>query len=211
MDGVAGYPLLVPRRPLGVRNFPTPLAVMAIDMRLRGKALAVVPAYNEEATLGRVIASLCDNVPTFDILVIDDGSTDRTREVAAASGAKVLQMPFNLGIGGAVQAGFRFALENDYDYMVQVDGDGQHDPPEIQKLVDAMEEGSNDVIIGSRFLKDLEYVGPISRRAGIHIFAFLLSRFVGQKVTDPTSGFRLYNRRAIWVASCWPSPSTCTM
>src|SRR5215212_2473867 len=107
---------------------------MAIDMRLRGKALAVVPAYNEEATLGRVIASLRDNVPTFDILVIDDGSTDRTREVATASGAKVLQMLFNLGIGGAVQAGFRFALENDYDYMVQVDGDGQHDPPEIQKL-----------------------------------------------------------------------------
>jgi glycosyltransferase involved in cell wall biosynthesis len=167
-------------------------------MSLNGKALAVVPAYNEEATLGRVIAGLRDHAPAFDILVIDDGSTDRTREVAAASGAKVLQMPFNVGIGGAVQSGFKFALENDYDYMVQVDGDGQHDPLEIDKLVALMQEpGAEDVIVGSRFLKDLQYAGPISRRAGIHVFAFLLSRFVGQKVTDPTSGFRLYNRRAI--------------
>jgi glycosyltransferase involved in cell wall biosynthesis len=156
-----------------------------------------MPAYNEEATLGLVLAGLRDHVPEFDILVIDDGSTDRTSEVASASGAKVLQMPFNVGIGGAVQSGFKFARENDYDYMVQVDGDGQHDPSEIPKLVETMVSGSDDVIIGSRFLEDLQYVGPISRRAGIHVFAFLLSHFVGDKVTDPTSGFRLYNRRAI--------------
>ncbi len=166
-------------------------------MSLNGKALAVMPAYNEEATLGRVIAGLRDHAPEFEILVIDDGSTDRTRDVAAASGAKVLQMPFNVGIGGAVQAGFKFALENDYDFMVQVDGDGQHDPQEISKLVEAMESSPDDVIIGSRFVEDLQYVGPISRRAGIHVFAFLLSRIVGSKVTDPTSGFRLYNRTAI--------------
>jgi glycosyltransferase involved in cell wall biosynthesis len=167
-------------------------------MSLGGKVLAVVPAYNEEATVGHVIAGLRDVVPDFDIVVIDDGSTDRTREIADAAGVRVLRLPFNVGIGGAVQAGFTFALENDYDYMVQVDGDGQHDPGEIAKLSAEMaRDRSMDVVVGSRFLKDLQYVGPVSRRAGIHVFAFLLSRFVGQKVTDPTSGFRLYNRRAI--------------
>ncbi len=167
-------------------------------MSLGGKALAVVPAYNEEATVGRVIARLREVEPEFDIVVIDDGSTDRTREIAEASGVSVLRLPFNVGIGGAVQAGFTYALENGYDYMVQVDGDGQHDPAEIATLHSEMARNpSMDVIVGSRFLKDLEYVGPVSRRAGIHLFAFLLSRFVGQRVTDPTSGFRLYNRRAI--------------
>ena len=167
-------------------------------MSLGGKSLAVVPAYNEEATVGRVIAGLRDAVPDFDIVVIDDGSTDRTRSIAEAAGVRVLRLPFNVGIGGAVQAGFTFALENDYDHMVQVDGDGQHDPAEIQRLTTEMQRDPEmDVVVGSRFLKDLQYVGPVSRRAGIHLFAFLLSRFVGQKVTDPTSGFRLYNRRAI--------------
>ena len=167
-------------------------------MSLGGKTLAVVPAYNEEATVGRVIARLREVEPDFDIVVIDDGSTDRTREIADASGVAVLRLPFNVGIGGAVQAGFNYALENGYDYMVQVDGDGQHDPCEIATLRAEMDrDPAMDVIVGSRFLKDLEYVGPVSRRAGIHLFAFLLSRFVGQKVTDPTSGFRLYNRRAI--------------
>jgi glycosyltransferase involved in cell wall biosynthesis len=165
---------------------------------LGGRAVAVVPAYNEQATVGRVIAGLREHAPEFDIVVIDDGSTDRTREIAEASGVRVLRLPFNVGIGGAVQAGFNYALEQGYDYLVQVDADCQHDPSEIETLVHTMKtDGTNDVIIGSRFLKDLQYVGPISRRAGIHVFAFLLSRFVGEKITDPTSGFRLYNRRAI--------------
>jgi len=130
--------------------------------------------------------------------VIDDGSTDDTGRVAEASGVRVLKHPFNLGIGGAVQSGFQFALEHRYDYMIQVDADGQHDPSEIPTLAAEMRAHPDmDVICGSRFLKDLQYVGPISRRAGIHVFAFILSRLVGQRVTDPTSGFRLYNRRAI--------------
>ena len=167
-------------------------------MTLDGKALAVVPAYNEESTLGRVIAGIRDTQPEFDIVVIDDGSTDGTRQIADAAGVRVLRLPFNVGIGGAVQAGFSFALENDYDYMVQVDADGQHDPGEIVTLIEAMKaDRATDVIVGSRFLKDLQYVGPVSRRAGIHLFAWLLSRLVRQKITDPTSGFRLYNRRAI--------------
>jgi len=167
-------------------------------VNLNGRALAVVPAYNEVSTLGRVIASLREHAPELDILVIDDGSTDDTGRVAEASGVRVLKHPFNLGIGGAVQSGFQFALEHRYDYMIQVDADGQHDPSEIPTLAAEMRAHPDmDVICGSRFLKDLQYVGPISRRAGIHVFAFILSRLVGQRVTDPTSGFRLYNRRAI--------------
>jgi glycosyltransferase involved in cell wall biosynthesis len=159
-------------------------------------ALAVVPAYNEAATIEAVIASLRRHAPVFDVLVIDDGSTDDTAGLSRAAGARVVRAPFNLGIGGAVQTGFVFAHEGGYDLMVQVDGDGQHDPEELGKLCDAMRPGI-DMVCGSRFLTKGEYLAPISRRAGIHIFAWLLSRFVGQPVTDPTSGFRLYNRHAI--------------
>lgn len=163
------------------------------------RKLAVVPAYNEAATVGRVVQSLHDGAPDFDVLVIDDGSTDATAEIAERLGARVLRHPFNLGIGGAVQSGFRFALEYGYDYMVQVDADGQHDVGQISRLEDAMHEApAVDMVCGSRFLtKDLHYPAPISRRTGIHVFAFILSRAMGQRVSDPTSGFRLYNRRAI--------------
>jgi glycosyltransferase involved in cell wall biosynthesis len=159
-------------------------------------AVAVVPAYNEAATIGGVIASLRRHVPDFDVLVVDDGSTDETSALARAAGARVVRPPFNLGIGGAVQTGFVYAREGGYELMVQVDGDGQHDPGELHKLLEAMQAGV-DMVCGSRFLVKGEYLAPVSRRAGIHIFAWLLSRFVGQAVTDPTSGFRLYNRRAI--------------
>jgi len=163
------------------------------------RKLAVVPAYNEAATVGTVVGALHRDAPDWDVLVVDDGSTDDTAKVAAAAGARVLSLPFNLGIGGAVQAGFRYAREEDYDLMVQVDGDGQHVPSEIPALVRARaEEPRLDMVCGSRFLSaDYRYPAPISRRTGIHLFAFLLSRIVGQRVSDPTSGFRLYNRRAI--------------
>ena len=113
--------------------------------------------------------------------------------------APVLRVPFNVGIGGAVQAGFIYALENDYDYVAQVDGDGQHDAGELRTLRTVMEGPAPvDMVCGSRFLtSDYQYPAPISRRTGIHIFAFLLSRIVSSPVSDPTSGFRLYNRRAI--------------
>jgi len=159
-------------------------------------AVAVVPAYNEAATISGVISSLRLYAPEFDVLIVDDGSTDDTSRLAREAGARVVRPPFNLGIGGAVQTGFVFAREGGYDLMVQVDGDGQHDPQELHKLLEAMQPGV-DMVCGSRFLVKGEYLAPVSRRAGIHIFAWLLSRFVGQLVTDPTSGFRLYNRRAI--------------
>jgi glycosyltransferase involved in cell wall biosynthesis len=164
----------------------------------RCSTLAVVPAYNEGATVGRVVAALRRAVPHIDVLVVDDGSTDATADVAERAGARVLRLPFNLGIGGAVQAGFKFAHDHRYEYMVQVDGDGQHDPGEIRKLFATIEEHPTaDMICGSRFATETGYVAPFSRRTGIHLFAFLLSLLLRQPVTDPTSGFRLYNRRAI--------------
>src|SRR3954452_15147405 len=131
--------------------------------------LAVVPAYNEASTLGAVLDELADHVPHFDIVVVDDGSTDETARVAREHGARVLRHPFNLGIGGAVQSGFRHALENDHDYMVQVDGDGQHDPAEIAKLKRGYEhDPTSNVVVGSRFLRGSaeapDYPAPVSRR-----------------------------------------------
>ncbi len=163
------------------------------------RRIAVVPAYNEAATVGSVVGALHREAPGWDVMVVDDGSTDGTAAVAAGAGARVIRLPFNLGIGGAVQAGFRFARDEDYDLMVQVDGDGQHDPAEIGRLLHAWSsEPGLDMVCGSRFLsEDRRYPAPVSRRTGIHLFAFLLSHIVGQRVSDPTSGFRLYNRRAI--------------
>ena len=160
--------------------------------------LAVVPAYNEAATVAGVIRSLHEHAPQFDVLVVDDGSTDRTPEIARRAGATTLTLPFNLGIGGAVQAGFKYALEHGYSYMVQVDGDGQHRADQIKNLLEPMRDDPTlDIVCGSRFLTNSGYPAPISRRTGIHIFAFILSRIVGQRISDPTSGFRLYNRRGI--------------
>jgi glycosyltransferase involved in cell wall biosynthesis len=163
------------------------------------RRLAVVPAYNEAATVGAVVGALHRDAPGWDVIVIDDGSTDDTAAVAAAAGARVVKLPFNLGIGGAVQAGFRYAREEGYDLMAQVDADGQHVAAEIGRLLAARAENPRlDMVCGSRFLsEDHRYPAPISRRTGIHLFAFLMSRIVGQRVSDPTSGFRLYNRRAI--------------
>jgi glycosyltransferase involved in cell wall biosynthesis len=161
--------------------------------------LAVIPAYNEASTVRGVIQRIHEAAPGFDPLLVDDGSTDDTAELAASAGARVLRLPFNLGIGGAVQAGFVYALENDYDYVAQVDADGQHDAGELVTLLAAMDEpDSVDMVCGSRFLtSDHQYPAPISRRTGIHIFSFVLSRLVSDPISDPTSGFRLYNRRAI--------------
>jgi glycosyltransferase involved in cell wall biosynthesis len=166
---------------------------------MRKRHLAIVPALNEEHTIASVVEALRREAPSFDVLVVDDGSSDRTHELAERAGAYVLRHPFNLGIGGAVQSGFTYAAENGYEYMIQVDGDGQHDAGEIRKLVERMQRADErvDMVCGSRFVAETGYKAPRARRTGIHIFAKLLSVIVRQPITDPTSGFRLFNRRAI--------------
>jgi glycosyltransferase involved in cell wall biosynthesis len=161
--------------------------------------LAIVPAYNEADSIVATVESIVHWAPDFDVLVIDDGSTDMTADRARASGATVLRLPFNLGIGGAMQSGYIYAEAHDYDVAVQVDGDGQHDPchiPELlRKLID--EPGLN-MVTGSRFLERGEgYQSSPARRVGIRFFARVLSLITRQRITDPTSGFRMTDRHAI--------------
>jgi glycosyltransferase involved in cell wall biosynthesis len=162
--------------------------------------LAIVPAFNESTTIRGVIADLRANAPEFDVVVVDDGSSDNTSVLAHDAGAHVLTLPFNLGIGGAMQTGFRFAASRGYDLAVQVDGDGQHDADEIRKLKRTLEEHPDlDMVVGSRFLEEdaAAFRSSAPRRAGIRLFAGLLSLVVRQRVTDPTSGFRVVGPRGI--------------
>lgn len=164
----------------------------------RAFGLAIVPAFNEEESVADVVADIRRSAPGFDIVVIDDGSLDETAKRARLAGADVVSHPFNLGIGGAVQSGFKYALERGYDYAVQVDGDGQHDARYIETLVEAItSETELDLVGGSRFLGEGRYETPFARRMGIIFFAKVLSVMVGEPITDPTSGFRVANRRAI--------------
>jgi glycosyltransferase involved in cell wall biosynthesis len=161
------------------------------------RRIAIVPALNEEETVGRVIDEIRDFDPGFDIVVVDDGSTDRTVDVAVDRGAFVLRLPFNLGIGGAMQTGYRFAFERGYDIAVQVDGDGQHDPRQLPAILEPLLAGEADLCVGSRFAGQSEYRSSFVRRVGIRIFARVVSAVVRQKVTDTTSGFRAVNRKGI--------------
>jgi glycosyltransferase involved in cell wall biosynthesis len=163
--------------------------------------LAIIPAYNEQGAIGATVADVFEHAPDFDVIVIDDGSTDDTARVARAAGAQVLALPFNLGIGGAVQAGYQYALENDHEVAVQVDGDGQHDARNIKDLLGYLRAHPDiGLVTGSRFLSGDERLGYRSsgtRRLGIRLFAWILSRIVGRPVTDPTSGFRMVRKRGI--------------
>ena len=161
------------------------------------KALAIVPAYNEERLVASVVEAIRSEAPGFDVVVIDDGSTDATAASARGAGAHVLVHPFNLGIGGAMQSGYRYAFDHGYDLAVQVDGDGQHDPAEIDSLLEAMRADGVDMAWGSRFLARTGFRTSFPRRVGIRLFSIVLSAICRQRITDPTSGFRLCNRRAI--------------
>jgi len=176
---------------------PAPAAALAGLAELR--RVAIVPALNEEATVPRVLEELRAFDPGLDVVVVDDGSVDRTAAVAAANGARVLRLPFNLGIGGAVQTGFRFAFEQGYDLAVRVDGDGQHDPAQLAAVLEPVLRGEADIAVGSRFAarEGDGYRSSRSRRIGIRILASVVSRMVGQRVTDTTSGFQALNRRGI--------------
>jgi glycosyltransferase involved in cell wall biosynthesis len=178
-----------------VQELPAPVE----EHLVHRKRLAIVPALNEEQTIARVVAEIRAVDPGFAIVVVDDGSSDRSRLVAEAAGALVLQLPFNLGIGGAVQTGYRFAHENGFEIAVQVDGDGQHDPRDLPRLLEPVLADEADIVIGSRFAGVGSYRAPLSRRFGIRAFAWLVSLVLRQRITDSSSSFRALNARALAV------------
>lgn len=165
------------------------------------RVLVIIPAYNEALSLPSLIHELRATCPGFDVLVVDDGSTDETRAVLSDLPVRMISLCSNLGVGGAVQTGLKIACEDGYDIALQVDGDGQHPPEEIAKLLDAMRERHSDMALGSRFLggtKDRgEFQSSASRRLGVRFFSWVLSALCGTPITDATSGFRAWNRRAI--------------
>jgi glycosyltransferase involved in cell wall biosynthesis len=159
------------------------------------RVLVVIPALNEEASVGDVIKQVGVVLPDAHIVVVDDGSTDRTRDVAMSAGADVISLPFNLGVGGALRAGFRYAVRYGYTVAVQVDADGQHDPGEIPALLAALDEA--DLVIGARFAGAGEYAVRGARRLAMRMLAHSLSRRTSAPLSDTTSGFRAFNRRTI--------------
>ncbi|HHW48132.1 MAG TPA: glycosyltransferase family 2 protein [Clostridiaceae bacterium] len=161
------------------------------------KILVIIPAYNEEASIGAVISQIKHSTPEADIVVVNDGSKDNTSSRAREAGAVVIDLPFNLGIGGAMQTGYKYAAQNNYDIAVQVDGDGQHDPSYIKTLMQPVLENRADMAIGSRYVSKTGYKSPLLRRTGMLFFSTLVSLLTGQHVKDTTSGFRVVNKKII--------------
>lgn len=166
-------------------------------MESEKKILIVVPAYNEEGCMGKVIREVKHQFPRAHILVVNDGSTDSTATIAREEGVLVLEHPYNMGIGATMQTGFLFAFQNGYDLAIQVDGDGQHDPRYLKELVSPVLKGEADLVIGSRYLEEKGFKSSVSRRVGIRFFSFLYYILTAKRITDPTSGFRALSKRAI--------------
>ncbi len=201
-----------PNNPSPPTPHPTPQPKCSEDP---GKCLIIIPAYNESASIAQVVNDLRTHLPHADILVIDDGSTDNTHK-AVPSHTPILRLPFNLGIGGAMQAGYRYASIHNYDIALQIDGDGQHPADQAHKLITKLTESNADLIIGSRFLpndndNDPNYTPPATRAAGIGVIRTLVRLLTGLHITDCTSGFRACNRDVIkafahWYPEDYPEP-----
>lgn len=177
------------------------------------RTLIILPALNEAGNIARTVTQVRQNVPWADVLVVNDGSSDRTAAEAREAGAIVLNMPYNVGIGAAVQTGFKYAARHGYDLVARLDGDGQHSAADTQRLLSVVQSGECDVVIGSRFLGDGDYGTPFSRRMGIGILSNLLTTITHQRITDPTSGFAAFNPRAIRLLAVlyphdYPEPET---
>lgn len=167
------------------------------------KTLIIIPAYNEEGSIAGVIQDIHRHAPEADVIVVNAGSTDRTAELAAAAGAKVLTLPYNVGIGGGMQTGYLYAQRMGYDIAVQMDADGQHPAEELPKLIAKAREA--DLVIGSRYVETTSYRSSRMRRAGMVFFSGLVSLVTGQRFTDTTSGFRAAGRKVIELyASYYP-------
>jgi glycosyltransferase involved in cell wall biosynthesis len=174
---------------------------MTVESRACAKAgdrsvLVIIPAYNEEASIDRVIDAINAQLPAADVVVINDGSRDQTARIASRAGARVINLPYNMGYGAALQTGYKFARESGYELLAQIDGDGQHDPAYLVDMLDLLLRDEADVVLGSRFLADRSYRAPVVRRLGMLIFGTVASWAIGQRVSDPTSGYQALNRRA---------------
>jgi glycosyltransferase involved in cell wall biosynthesis len=160
------------------------------------RVLVIIPAFNEEKSLPNVIAGICRH-RGVDVVVINDGSHDLTPEVALQAGAQVINLPFNLGIGGAVQTGYLFAFKSGYDVAVQVDADGQHNPEDLLKIVLPVVRGEADMVVGSRYVEETGYRTPMVRKMGMLVFSAVVSFINGQRLHDTTSGYRAVNKKVI--------------
>jgi len=161
------------------------------------KKLIIIPAYNEEDNLKKLINNIKKYAPSFDYIIVNDCSTDNTAEVCRVNNYNYISLPINLGIGGCVQTGYKYAYQNGYDYAVQVDGDGQHNPEYLKSLMDKILEENIDFVIGSRFIEKSGFQSTLSRRIGITFLSKLIEFTTGTEVKDVTSGFRLGNREII--------------
>ncbi|MBM0256569.1 glycosyltransferase family 2 protein [Micromonospora purpureochromogenes] len=166
------------------------------------RVLIIIPALNESGSIADVVGEVRGELPGVDVLVVDDGSTDRTAAVAAAAGARVAKLPYNLGVGGAMRLGYRYARDNDYDVAIQIDADGQHDPRYVPKLVDLLDDNI-DLVIGARFAGEGDYSVRGPRRWAMVMLSAVLSKVAKTKLTDTTSGFRAANRRVIEMFAGW--------
>lgn len=160
------------------------------------KVLIIIPAYNEEDSIYNTVKKLVETCK-YDYVVINDGSTDGTRRILEENNLNYIDLPINLGIGGAMQTGYKYALKHGYEYAIQLDADGQHDPDDLEKLVAEIERSQYDMVIGSRFIEKTNYKGSLMRRIGILYFYYLLLIISRIKITDPTSGYRIVNRKII--------------
>jgi glycosyltransferase involved in cell wall biosynthesis len=159
--------------------------------------LILIPAYNEGASIGELVRQVRESYPNYRVVVVNDGSRDNTAQVARTAGAEVVSHPFNMGYGVAIQTGYKYALAKGYDFLVQIDGDGQHDPAFIPKVLAPVLDGETDFALGSRFLDAKSYEPSLARQVGIGFFCRLVSVLIGMRITDTTSGYQAFNREVI--------------
>ena len=161
------------------------------------KKLIIIPAYNESANIEKTVASIKKDAKGFDYVIINDCSVDNTRKICEDNGFNIVNLPINLGIGGAVQTGYRYAYEHGYDVAVQVDGDGQHDPEFLDTMAVYLIDHNLDMVIGSRFIEKKGFQSSYTRRMGIRFFTGLIKLMTRKTITDPTSGLRMIIREII--------------
>ena len=160
------------------------------------KVLIIIPAFNEEESIFNTLNTLI-NTTGYNYIVINDGSTDNTKKILEDNNFNYIDLPVNLGIGGAMQTGYKYALRNSYDYAIQLDADGQHDPVDLHNLVEEIKKTNYDMVIGSRFVEKSNYKGSLIRRIGIYYFYYMILLMSRLKITDSTSGYRIVNKKVI--------------